>query len=291
MQILYFDDYATPSQALAKALGCSATKIERHVFPDGESSLTLPTPLHGDVLISQTLNQPNGKLVELILAASTAKRLGADRVFLVAPYLCYMRQDMEFVPGQAVSQGIIGELLGSIFEGVFTVDAHLHRINHLNEAIRQGIACNIVASSTIAHFVAQQYPTAVLIGPDSESEQWVAQAAAATGLDFTIASKTRHGDRNVDVELPLFDLQDRDVVIVDDIVSSAHTAIEAAKVAQKRGAKRVAIACTHALLAPGARELIKAQSIDAFWSCDSVLDSSNAISLASALASAIKEQL
>lgn len=291
MQILYFEDYAAPSIALAEALECPAHQIIRHRFPDGESCLTLPTPLNGDILLCQTLDQPNAKLVEIILAAHTARRLGATRVILVAPYLCYMRQDMEFQPGQAISQRIIGELLGSTFDGVFTVDAHLHRIDKLDEAVTQGIACNIVASTTIAHFVAEQYPNAVLIGPDSESEQWVAEAAAATGLAYSIASKTRRGDRDVSVDLPDIEVQDRDVVIVDDIVSSAHTAIEAAKVARARGARRVAIACTHALLAPGARELIQQHGIDALWSCDSVLEASNTISLAQPLADAIREHI
>lgn len=291
MQILYFEDYSGPAQALAAALDCPAQQILRHRFPDGESCLTLPTPLAGDVLLCQTLDQPNAKLVEIILAAHTARRLGAERVMLVAPYLCYMRQDMEFEPGQAISQGIIGGLLADTFDGVFTVDAHLHRIDHLKEAVHKGIACNIIASPTIAAFVAAQYPNAVLIGPDSESEQWVAQAAASVGLQYTIASKTRRGDRDVSVDLPAFELSGRDVVIVDDIVSSAHTAIEAAKVAQARGAARVAIACTHALLAPGARELIADNGIDALWSCDSVLEASNAISLAVPLAAAITAAL
>jgi ribose-phosphate pyrophosphokinase len=291
MQILYFEDYIGPANRLAEALGCNAREILRHRFPDGESCLTLPSPLSGDVLICQTLDQPNAKLVELILAAHTARRLGAQRVLLVAPYLCYMRQDVAFEPGQAISQGIIGGLLAETFDGVFTVDAHLHRINHLSEAIHKGIACNIIASTTIAQFIATQYPTAVLIGPDSESEQWVAQAAGSVGLQYAIASKTRRGDRDVSVELPPMDLVNRDVVIVDDIVSSAHTAIEAAKVARARGASRIAIACTHALLAPGARALIEEQAIDALWSCDSVLDTSNAITLASPLAAAIKQAL
>jgi len=126
MLILYFNDYSEPARSLATALGCSSSEISRHHFPDGEVSLKLPTPLSGDVLICQTLDQPNGKLIELLLAANTARRLGAARVFLVAPYLCYMRQDMEFEPGQAISQPIIGALLSDNFDGVFTVDAHLH---------------------------------------------------------------------------------------------------------------------------------------------------------------------
>lgn len=291
MLVLYFSEYQAPSLELAKCLKSDAALIQRHTFPDGESSLTLPPALYGDIVICQTLDHPNAKLVELILAATTARRLGAERVFLVAPYLCYMRQDMEFVPGQAVSQTIIGHMLSEYFDGVFTVDAHLHRIDRLEQAIPNGIACNLTASITIAEFVAQQRVRPVLIGPDEESEQWVATAAKAKGLDYAVATKVRRGDNDVTVELPQCDVKDRAVVIIDDIVSSGHTALEAAKIAFTRGASSVDIACTHALLAGNARQMITDAGVEHIWSCDTVRDESNAIHIAELIAEAIKNAL
>ena len=86
-------------------------------------------------MILRTLNNPNEKLVELLLAAQTARTLGASHLTLVAPYLAYMRQDIAFQPGEAVSQRIVGRFLAGLFDAVITVDPHLHRVATLQEAV------------------------------------------------------------------------------------------------------------------------------------------------------------
>jgi ribose-phosphate pyrophosphokinase len=103
--LLGFPEYSAPARDLATAAGLDYAEIEIHHFPDGESQLRLPDPLPECIVICRSLNQPNEKLVELALAASTARDLGAGKVTLVAPYLCYMRQDKAFNPGEAVRIG------------------------------------------------------------------------------------------------------------------------------------------------------------------------------------------
>ena len=93
MMILGFDDYEEQSRKLADALDIPCHTIQRHRFPDGEYKLTLPGKLPEHVLFCYSLDQPNDKLLELLLAAKTARQLGAKKLTLVAPYLCYMRQD------------------------------------------------------------------------------------------------------------------------------------------------------------------------------------------------------
>ena len=114
--LLSFKDYEKQSRALAQVLDIPCKIIQSHRFPDGESKLTLPSTLPDHVLICRSLDRPNEKLVELLLAAKTARTLGAKKLTLVAPYLCYMRQDIAFHPGEAVSQSIIGHFLPGDFE-------------------------------------------------------------------------------------------------------------------------------------------------------------------------------
>ena len=109
--------------------------IERHRFPDGEMRLRLPAELPARVVLWRSLQQPNEKLVELLLAAQTARTLGAQHLTLVAPYLAYMRQDIAFNPGEAVSQRIVGGFLAGLFDAIITVDPHLHRVATLQEAV------------------------------------------------------------------------------------------------------------------------------------------------------------
>ena len=113
--LLGFDDYDIPAKSLAKTLNIEYTRAQIHRFPDGESKLTLPERVLENppksLVICRSLDQPNSKLIELLLAVQTAKALGVRELILVAPYLCYMRQDMAFHPGEAISQKIIGHFL------------------------------------------------------------------------------------------------------------------------------------------------------------------------------------
>lgn len=289
MQILYFDDYAQQANALAEALGCDSGKIQLHRFPDGESLVQLPTALPEHVLFCQTLHYPNDKLIELFLAAKSARQQGAKQLTLVAPYLCYMRQDKAFVPGQAVSQQIIGGFLGELFDNVITVDPHLHRIERLDQAIPARQAVLLTAAGLLGNYVQGRYENAVFIGPDEESEQWVQVVAGPGNAEFVVARKIRYGDKSVAIELPEYDFSGKTAVLVDDVISSGHTMAETAKVLQQKGAARVVAICTHALLAPGAENLLEENGIDDLISTDSIPHSSNQISLALLLAEAVRK--
>ncbi len=193
MQILTFPEYKEPSQRLAKRLQVDCQVIELHHFPDGESLVRLPTDLNRHVIICRSLNQPNDKLIELLFTARTARQFGVERLTLVTPYLCYMRQDIANRPGEAVSQRIIGQLLADLFDDVITVDPHLHRINRLSQAIPLKNAIALKATDEIAGFLRKQLQSAILLGSDEESEQWVGRIAEKTGFDYAVAKKKANG--------------------------------------------------------------------------------------------------
>jgi ribose-phosphate pyrophosphokinase len=139
MMLLGFSDYRECAIRIASAFAVPYAEIAIHQFPDGESRVTLPSALSGGlperIAICRTLNNPNEKLVQLLIAAKTARALGAKHITLIAPYLCYLRQDIAFNPGEAVSQTIVGQWLADHFDAVITVDPHLHRVSALSDAI------------------------------------------------------------------------------------------------------------------------------------------------------------
>lgn len=285
--LLYFKDEASTALKLAELAGFSASLIERHDFPDGEFKLKLPSTLSSRVVLFRSLNHPNEKLIELLLAAKTAKRLGVQHLSLVAPYLAYMRQDIAFVPGEVVSQRIVGDLLASLFDAVVTLDPHLHRVTTLEEAVPVKDAINISAAPILGDLVVQKRENPFLIGPDEESAQWVAQAAAAHHLDYAVATKKRFGDRSVDIALPSVDVKGRAVVLLDDIASSGHTLARAAELLLASGALTVDVAVTHALLDNQAEALIRKSGVSEIWSTDSIAHTSNAVSVMPAIAQAL----
>ncbi len=276
------------AQRAAQAAGLQALCIERHRFPDGELRLRLPERLPPRVVFWRTLNDPNEKLVELLLAAQAARSLGGQHLTLVAPYLAYMRQDIAFNPGEVVSQRIVGRFLAELFDAVITVDPHLHRVATLEEAVPVATAVVLSGAPVLADFVRQHRPNALLIAPDEEALQWVAQAAARHGWDHAVCHKQRHGDRAVSIELPAMPVKGRTVVLMDDVASSGHTLAQAARALLAAGAASVDVAVTHALFAEGALALVKDAGVGEVWSPDCITHPSNAVSMVPALAEALR---
>jgi ribose-phosphate pyrophosphokinase len=221
---------------LGRALGWPVGELETRRFPDQESYVRIATELRGcSVALVCTLVHPDEKFLPLLFAAATARELGASRVGLVAPYLAYMRQDRRFNPGEAVSSRHVARLLSEAFDWLVTVDPHLHRYGGLEELYT--IPTRIVhAAPLISQWIRNNVTDPLIIGPDSESAQWVAAVAAAAGAPHTVLEKVRRGDRAVDVTLKaLPDRAGHAPVLVDDIISSGRTMIAAVRLLLAQG--------------------------------------------------------
>lgn len=286
--LLYFGDEAALAGRIAKAAGMASAVVARHRFPDGEIKLSLPARLPARVVLLRSLNDPNEKIVEILLAARTARELGALKVELLAPYLAYMRQDVAFEPGEAVSQRIVGSLLASLFDALVTFDPHLHRVGRLDEVVPVSRAVALSGAPLLADLIAAKLENPLLIGPDSESRQWVATAAAARGFDSAVCTKVRHGDHEVSIELPPIDLNGRNVVLIDDVASTGRTLAHAARLLLARGAASVDVAVTHALFVGDALEVIAEAGVGQVWSTDCIAHPSNAVGIAPLLAEALR---
>lgn len=288
MLVLGFQDCLPQSEALAGALGVEHRETDVHRFPDGELRLRLPTPLPDHIVFCRSLDAPNEKLIELLLAAQTARELGVTTITLAAPYLCYMRQDKAFAEGEAVSQRIIGRFLAALIDELITVDPHLHRVRTLAEAVPAQRAIALSAAPAMGTFLAARDARPLLVGPDQESAQWVNAAAAIAHLDHVVAEKTRRGDRDVDVHLPPRDYRGLDVMLIDDVASTGRTLSRAAGALRAAGAARIDVLVTHALFVGDALENLKAAGVTEVWSSDSIRHESNAFALAPMLAQAIR---
>ncbi|SJM92458.1 ribose-phosphate diphosphokinase [Crenothrix polyspora] len=287
MMILAFPDYLSQSQRIATRLNVELAEISVHHFPDGESLVRLPPSLPEHVILCRSLTQPNDKLIELLLCATTARELGAKRLTLVAPYLCYMRQDIANQPGEAVSQRIIGKLLAGLFDDIITVDPHLHRISSLDQAIPTKHVISLTAAGEIGRFLKQKLNHALLLGPDSESEQWVAKIASQIGFDYGIAHKERLGDKQVEITLPERNYRNHAVVIIDDMASTGRTLGNAAKLLQAAGCEEIYAVVTHALFCGDAETHILQAGVKAIWTSDSIEHSTARIRLDGLLANAL----
>lgn len=233
---------------LANLTGSQRGELEVRRFPDEESYVRVLTDVAGqDIFLVCSLSSPDSKFLPLVFAARTIRELGAASVGLIAPYLPYLRQDKAFHPGEALSSKIFADLLSREFDSLITVDPHLHRYSSLDELY--AIPAHIVRSAAlIGRWAKVNVPSALIVGPDRESAQWVAEIAAIADVPWTVFRKDRRGDRDVQLAAPpLAAWRNRTPVLVDDIISSGATMIEGAELILACGLKTPYCVAVHAL--------------------------------------------
>ncbi len=273
------------TRSLAERLGAELGDVERRAFPDGETYLRFVTDVAGrPIIIVCTLDHPNDKILPLLFAAADA--LGATNIGLVAPYLAYMRQDRRFKAGEAVTSRQIARILSGTFGWVVTVDPHLHRYDALGEIY--SIPTRVVhAAPLISKWIRESLVNPIIIGPDSESEQWVAAVAKDAAAPYTVLEKVRYGDRDVKISFKNSDmLEGRTPVLVDDIISSGRTMIEAIRILESRRLASVVCVAVHGLFSDDSDELL-AKAGARVATSNSVPHRTNHIDVAPILASAV----
>ena len=279
--------------ALAAGLGVPFHEIAIHPFPDDEIRVTVG-PASATTIVYASLDHPNEKLIALMFAAEALRRGGARRLLLVAPYLCYMRQDTAFAEGEAISQKVVGSLLARCFDRVVTVDAHLHRTPDIASVFPGIQSDNLSAMPAIADALRQAGidPATVVVGPDAESLPWVSDLAGRLGLSHMVATKTRRGDRSVAIEFQdQACIAGRPALIVDDIVSSGGTIVAGAKALNAAGATAIDAVVTHALFPEAAHREILSAGIRSIRSTRSVPHFTNTIALNELFMDALKGEL
>lgn len=234
--------------------------------------------------------RPEMSLFDIVFAAETAKDLGAKKVILAAPYLAYMRQDKRFHPGEAVSSCFMAKLLNNSIDKIITVDPHLHRYKSL-KAIFTIPAKDLTANSLIAKYVRQKHPDSVIIGPDWESYQWAEAIAKQVGVESTVLEKTRFSSRHVTSKMVgQIDIKGKEVVIVDDIISTGHTIAEAAKKAKSLGAKKIIAIGVHGLFVEKALSIMKKAGVHEIVTTNCIEHKTNKIDVTGLLAEELKKE-
>lgn len=262
--------------------------IIRH-FPDGETYVRIVSDVKDRrVVMVCTLHKPDDKLLPLYFFSQTAKSLGAACTCLIAPYLAYMRQDKVFNAGEGITSEYFGKFISQFADSIVTVDPHLHRRTSLSEiyAVPHSI---VHAASALSKWITENVDHPLLVGPDSESEQWVKEVALQANAPFIVLEKVRHGDRNVEISVPHIDrFKNHTPVLVDDIISTAKTMIETINHLKRVGMRAPVCVGVHAVFADHAYEdLLKAGAAQVV-TCNTICHESNKIDLTALLASSAK---
>lgn len=273
---------------LARSLGADLLLMEEKTFPDGECYVRVPArPSPLTVLVHTTYPDQDRRLVQLFLAVEALKGAGVDRLVLAVPYLAYARQDRRFLEGEPVSVGaVLRTLEGLGVDALVTVD--VHKPESLHEWLRIPHA-NVLPIRELAAYLGSRVEDPVVVAPDRGALHRAEAMARALNAEYDYLEKAR--DRvtgEVTVKPKEVDVAGRDVVIVDDIISTGGTIALAAKSLSGAGPRRVYVACTHALLVAGALDKIYWWGVEEVVATDTVASPVSKVSVAGPLSESVK---
>jgi len=263
--------------ALVEKLDAEYGRYSRRDFPDGESYLCISTDVKQcHCIVVADLSHPNDKFLPLMFLVDTLKELGAESVGLVAPYLSYMRQDRRFIDGEAITSKIFAKSLSHHIDYLVTIDPHLHRYHSLDEIY--SVPSKVVQGAPVLADWLKNQSELLLVGPDSESEQWVSKIAQHSGHPFVIGEKTRHGDRDVEILLPELGVYtELTAVIIDDVISSGQTILCCIAELKRKGIKQLKCAAVHGIFADNIDKALLDAGLSALITTNTITHSSNAL--------------
>jgi ribose-phosphate pyrophosphokinase len=258
---------------IAAELDCKVTSCEFKRFPDGELyTRVLDDIKDEEVTIVQSIRTDSDLicLLQLIDAAEEARETK-----VVIPYLGYARQDKKFEPGEAISIRAIARSICAAAEldTIYVVNVH-------NRGVLKYFDVNtkeLDASPLIGDYVAKrEIPHPVIIGPDGGATELTKTVAAPYGFDYDVLEKTRISSEEVEIKpKELRSIEGKNVVIVDDIISTGGTISEATAMLKSQGAHDVYVACIHGvfvqnavprMLHAGVKEIIATDTIESEFS-------------------------
>lgn len=277
------------AQNIAKQLKIKNEIIQLQNFPDEESYIRIEFDVKDKViLLLYALDHPNPKILPLIFIAKALRHLKANKIILITPYLPYMRQDKSFKSGEIISAKFFAELLSSYVDTLITIDPHLHRIKTLAD-IYTIPTITLHATKYIAEWIKQHISSALLIGPDEESEQWVADVAKMANTPLIICKKIRYGNKEVKLTVPEISDTTKTPIIIDDIVSTGGTLCALANILKENHFPKPICITVHALYDQTAQEAISKAGIETIISCNTIPHVSNQIDITHLILEGIKE--
>ncbi len=252
MDLRLFTGRANPHLAdgICRYLGIEMGRIEVSDFSDGEIFVQIQENIRGqDVFIVQSTCQPvNHHLMELLIMADACKRASAARITAVVPYYGYGRQDRKDKPRVPISAKLVADLITTAgFDRVLAVDLHAGQLQgFFNVPVD-----NLFATPVLVEYFRQRtYEDLIIVSPDAGGVERARAFAKRLDASLGIIDKRRESEtKNVAKVMHIIgDVVGRDVLIVDDMVDTAGTLIEATHALLEQGARRVFAGATHAVL-------------------------------------------
>jgi ribose-phosphate pyrophosphokinase len=243
------------AEKVAEQLGVQLCDVTLDRFADGEIQCKINENIRGvDVFIVQSTQPPAENLLELLIMLDACFLASAERITVVTPYYGYARQDRKDQPRVPITAKLVAKLLEVAgTDRILTLDLHSTQIQGFFDIQ----ADNLFAAPVLLDYIRQlELKNLMIVSPDVGSTKVGRAFAKRLDVDLAIVDKRRSEKDNVEVMNVIGDVRGRDVVILDDMITTAGTLVKAARAVQEKGARSVMACATHAVFAGDACGLV-----------------------------------
>ena len=276
------------AKRLARKLKAVYIETETKIFPDGESKITLrKIPKKSVILVVQSTYPPvDTNLLQALSIISQVRKI-SSRTFAIIPYMGYARQDKQFLSGEVITMSVVAKMLQSAgAKKVIVVDIHSNTaLNHFNIPTE-----NVSAIPELANYFKKlNLKNPLVVSPDMGGSSRSKKFASLLKTDFIVLKK--HRDRktgSVSIQTAKMDVQGKDLILVDDIISTGSSIIKAAQFLKKQKCKRVFVACTHGLLVEGAEKKIRKAGVSRIISTNTIPGNTSKVDVSGILAKSVQ---
>jgi ribose-phosphate pyrophosphokinase len=271
---------------VAKELDDYLCPIETRKFPDGERYIRFKEEIEKEVVVVQSTGYPQDEnLMELFFILKNLKNLGAEEIKVVIPYFGYGRQEKRFKDGEAVSAAITADFIE--FAGateLFSVNLHENKVtDFFNIPVTE-----ISAMPIIAKHIGENLDDPVIIAPDKGALAHAKEIADILKCPCDHMEKTRLSPDTVETRVSSLDVEGRQAVIIDDIISTGGTIVNASNILKEYGAQSVTVSCVHPVLVEDALLKIFATGVEDVLATDTLSSEVSSLSVAPLIAEVLK---
>ena len=276
------------AKRLARKLKATYINTELRAFPDGENKITLSAkPKKNRIIVVQSIYPPvDSNLIQCLSLISKAKQFSSN-VIAVVPYMGYARQDREFLPGEVVSMQVIAKLFKAAgATKLIVVDIHsLIGLKHFKISAK-----NISAVPELVKFFKKlKLKNPLVVSPDLGGKKRTKEFAKLLNSNY-IALKKKRDRKTGKVKIISTNLKQvigKDIILVDDMISSGGSIIKATEFLKKQKCKRVFVSCTHALLVGDAEKRIKKAGVTKIVSTNTIPGTTSKVDVSNIIAKTV----
>jgi len=273
---------------IARRLKAPYVEAKTRVFPDGESKITFGRiPKNSIVLVVQSTYPPVDTNLLQALAIISQVRKVSSKIYAIIPYMGYARQDRQFLSGEVVTMSIIAKMIQAAgAKKVVTVDIHSKTaLNHFKIPKE-----NVSAIPELAkYFKKMKLKNALVVSPDMGGSLRAKKFASLLNIDFITLKKSRNRNTGkVQIHSSKADVRGKDLILVDDIISTGGSIIKAAQFLKRQKCKRLFVACTHGLFVEDAEKKIKKAGVSQIISTNTIPRSTSKVDVSGVIVESIQ---